>query len=86
MNAWAKDLGIENVKMLPDGNGAFTKRMGQIVDKQDKGMGPRSWRYAMVVDNGTITNFFEEPGLNQTGDDDDPYGETTPEAVLEALS
>ena len=49
MNAWAKDLGIEHVKMLPDGKHGFTRRMEQLVDKMDKGMGKRSWRYAMIV-------------------------------------
>ena len=57
-----------------------------LVCKDHLGFGNRSWRYAMVVDNGTISNFFEEPGLNQDGSDNDPYGETAPEAVLEALN
>jgi len=39
----------------------------------------------MVVENGKVEKFFEEPGFNQTGDDNDPYGETSPEAVLEYL-
>ena len=34
-----------------------------LVDKDDKGFGYRSWRYAMIVDNGVVNNFFEEPGL-----------------------
>ena len=86
MRKWMIDQGVKNIKFIPDGTGEFTEKMGMLVCKDHVGFGNRSWRYAMVVDNGTITNFFEEPGLNQTGDDDDPYGETTPEAVLEALS
>ena len=77
MNAWAKDLGIENVKMLPDGNGMFTKRMEQIVDKQDKGMGPRSWRYAMVVKNQKIIKQWVEEG-KQDNSPSDPYSNTDP--------
>ena len=86
MRKWMIDQGVKNIKFIPDGTGEFTEKMGMLVCKDHVGFGNRSWRYAMVVDNGTITNFSEEPGLNQTGDDDDPYGETTPEAVLEALS
>ena len=86
MRKWMIDQDVKNIKFIPDGTGEFTEKMGMLVCKDHVGFGNRSWRYAMVVDNGTITNFFEEPGLNQTGDDDDPYGETTPEAVLEALS
>lgn len=52
MNAWAKDLGIKKVRMLPDGNGEFTKEMGMLVDKSNLGFGTRSWRYSMVVFDG----------------------------------
>jgi peroxiredoxin len=45
----------------------------------------RSWRYAMVVDDNTIIDWFEEPGINDTGDDEDPYTESTPDKVLEWL-
>ena len=62
MNAWGKDLGIEHIKLLPDGNGAFTKRMEQLVDKQNNGMGARSWRYAMIVKDGVIIKQWVEEG------------------------
>jgi peroxiredoxin len=62
MNAWAKEQGIDDeIKMVPDGNGEFSDKMGQLVDKADLGFGKRSWRYAMVVDNGTIEKMFVEP-------------------------
>ena len=35
MNAWAKKNGIENLKMIPDGSGDFTRRMGMLVDKDN---------------------------------------------------
>lgn len=61
MASWAKDQGAKNVKMLPDGNGDFTSQMGFLVDKKDLGFGNRSWRYAMVVNNGEIEALFVEP-------------------------
>ena len=82
MNAWAKDQGIEKVKLIPDGNAYFTRSMGQLVIKSNLGFGERSWRYAAVVDNGIIEKLFEEPGKGDNAIDD-PYGETTPEKVLE---
>ena len=43
--------------------------------------GKRSRRYAMIVDNGVVERMFVEP--DATKDDPDPYGESSPEAVLE---
>ena len=63
MYQWAKHLQVERVKMLPDGSGEFTRKMGMLVNKDNLGFGPRSWRYAMVVDNGEIQQMFIEPGL-----------------------
>ena len=82
MFQWSKHLGIEKVKMLPDGSGDFTRRMGMLVRKDHLGFGDRSWRYAMVVDDGTIAAWFEEPGINDAGRDDDPYGASAPERVV----
>ena len=85
MNAWAKDLGVEKVEMVPDGDGVFTRGMNMLVDKPAQGFGLRSWRYAMVVDNKKVEKMFVEEGLNNLGLDDDPYTESTPENVLEYL-
>ena len=82
MNAWAKDQNLKNVKVIPDGNGEFTEGLGMLVQKHNLGFGARSWRYAMVVDNGTIKQWFEEPGINDNGSDDDPYGQSSPSNVL----
>ena len=49
MNAWAEQLGIKKVKMLPDGNGDFTRLMGMLVSKSAIGFGQRSHRYAAVL-------------------------------------
>lgn len=61
MNAWAYDQGCDNVRMIPDGNGDFTRAMGRLVEKNAAGLGSRSWRYSMFVDNGTIVKIFDEP-------------------------
>ena len=84
MRKWMLDQGVEKIKFIPDGNGEFTEKMGMLVCKDNLGFGSRSWRYAMVVDNGMIEQFWEEPGRCDNADDD-PYGETSPENVLEYL-
>lgn len=61
MEEWAKDQKADNVRMLPDGNGEFTEGMGMLVDKTDLGFGKRSWRYSMLVKDGTIEKMFIEP-------------------------
>jgi len=63
MNAWAKDQGIKKVKMIPDGSGEFTEKVGMLVTKNNLGFGKRSWRYSMFVDNGEIKKAFLEPGF-----------------------
>ena len=63
MFQWAKHLGLEKVKMLPDGNGEFTKGMGMLVKKNNLGFGERSWRYSMYVVDGVIEKLFVEPGF-----------------------
>ena len=84
MNAWADKLGIKKVKMLPDGNGDFTRLMGMLVSKSSIGFGMRSHRYAAVLTDMVRDKLFVEPGRedNFAGD---PYGETSPESVLNYL-
>jgi len=86
MNAWGKQQGIEKVKMIPDGSGHFTRRMGMLVDKDNLGFGMRSWRYAAVVNDGVVEKMFEEPGFNNFSDDDDPYVVSKPEIVKNYLN
>lgn len=85
MFQWGKNLGLEKVKLLPDGSGHFTRRMGMLINKDHLGFGMRSWRYAMIVENNEVVAWLEEPGINDDGADSDPYGETAPEKVLAAL-
>lgn len=68
MFQWAKSRTIEKVFMLPDGNGDFTRRMGMLVERTRQGMGLRSWRYAMYVDDGRIEQVFAEPGIRDNPD------------------
>ena len=85
MNAWARDLDIKNVVMIPDGCGTFTRSMGMLVNKPAQGFGMRSWRYACVINNCIVEKWFEEPGINNNSDDDDPYTVSSPEKVLENI-
>lgn len=84
MNAWAKDQGLTNVKVIPDGSGLFTSGMGMLVAKDNLGFGVRSWRYAMVVNDGVVEKWFEEPG-RENNCPDDPYGESSPQNIMSAL-
>ena len=61
MNAWKADQEAENIGVIPDGNGEFTAGMGMLVDKDDLGFGKRSWRYSMLVEDGTVKKMFIEP-------------------------
>lgn len=61
MFQWGKHQGAKNVKMLPDGNGEFSRKMGMLVCKDNLGFGMRSWRYSMFVDDGIIKKMFVEP-------------------------
>jgi len=84
MNAWAKAQNIRNVKVIPDGSGLFTEQMGMLVRKDNLGFGERSWRYAVIVNGGVVEKLFVEPNLRHDADDD-PYGESSPERVMEYL-
>ena len=82
MNAWGKDQNIQHVKMIPDGSGNFTRYMGMLIGKNHLGFGMRIWRYMAVINDGVIEKWWQEPGINNDGSDDDPYIETTPENCL----
>ena len=84
MNKWAKDLGIEKVKMLPDGSGQFAKAAGYLVDKSNLGFGLRSWRYAIVVEDMSIERWFDEDGMDDLCPAD-PYEESNPEHILKTI-
>ena len=81
MDAWGRDLDVSQVRLLGDGNAEFSRGMGMCVDKADLGFGPRSWRYAMVVDDGVIEKMFIEP--QRPGD---PYEISDADHVLGYLN
>lgn len=82
MNAWAKDQGVtDELHVVPDGNGDFTDGMGFLVGKEDLGFGKRSWRYAMVVNDGLIEQLFVEP--SKPGD---PFEVSDVDTVLSYLT
>ena len=84
MNAWAKHHEIGEVKVIPDGSGEFTRKMGMLVKKDNLGFGLRSWRYAVIIENNEVMKTFIEPGYKDNADDD-PYGETSPQNILKYL-
>ncbi len=60
--AWAKDQDVgDRVMMLADGSASFTKTLGLELDLSARGLGIRSQRYAMVVDDGKVTSLSVEP-------------------------
>ena len=70
MYQWGKSQNAENVFLLPDGNGEFTRKMGMLVDKNNLGFGQRSWRYSMYVENGEIKQLFSEVGFEDNCETD----------------
>jgi len=62
MDAWGKAQNAEHILMLADGNGDFTTALGLELDGTGFGMGLRSQRYAMIVDDGTVTLLNVETG------------------------
>jgi glutaredoxin/glutathione-dependent peroxiredoxin len=78
MGAWAKDQGAgDKVMMIADGNADFTKAVGLTLDGSGFGLGTRSQRYAMVVDNGVVKTLNVEQGPS--------FEVSSAEAILKAL-
>ena len=64
MKAWGEAQGVgDDIVMLADGNGEFTRAMGLVMDGSPNGMGQRSQRYSMIVEDGIVTQLnLEAPG------------------------
>ena len=60
MFQWGKQVDNQNIYLLPDGSGEFTRKMGMLVDKSNVGFGMRSWRYSMLVNDCNIEKAFVE--------------------------
>lgn len=61
MDAWGKSQNAENLLMLADGNAEFTRAIGMEMDATGFGMGQRSRRLAMIVEDGVVTHLAVEP-------------------------
>ena len=77
MDAWGKDKNAEHLVMAGDGNADFTRALGLEMDGSGFGLGTRSQRYAMVVDDGVVTKLAVEAG--------GAFEVSKAEAILEAL-
>ena len=63
MSAWGKHAGSDDITMLADGNGAFAEAVGLSFDGSQFGMGKRSQRYSMLVNDGVVEQLnVEAPG------------------------
>lgn len=62
MDAWGKSQNAEELLMLGDGNGDFTAALGLELDGTGFGLGKRSQRFAMILEDGTVTHLNVEPG------------------------
>ena len=77
MGAWGQAQNAEELLMLADGNGEFTKSIGLELDASGFGMGSRAQRFGMIVDDGLITHLaIEAPGEIKV---------SSAEAILEIL-
>jgi peroxiredoxin len=62
MGAWGKAQNAEELLMLADGNGELTSALGLVLDGSGFGMGQRSQRFAMIVEDGTVSHLNVETG------------------------
>jgi peroxiredoxin len=77
MHAWGKSAHADGIDMLADGNGEFAEAMGLDMDASAFGMGKRSQRFALVADDGVVTQLLvEAPG---------EYRVSSAESVLSVL-
>ena len=77
MDAWGKDKNADDLLMVGDGNGDFTKAVGLEMDGSAFGLGTRSQRYAMIVEDGVVKKLnVEAPGKFEV---------SSAEAILQAL-
>lgn len=77
MSQWNKDQGSGDITMLADGNGEFARALGLTMDGAKFGMGERSQRYSMVVNDGVV----EQINVEQPGD----YSVSSAETMLGQL-
>ena len=77
MDAWGRDQDADDIVMVSDGNGEFTQAIGLVLDGSSFGLGDRSERYAMIVEDGKLTKLaVEGPGKFEV---------SNAESILDAL-
>ena len=77
MGSWGEDKNAEEILMVGDGNGDFTAAVGLEMDGSSFGLGKRSQRYAMIVNDSVVTKLMiEAPGQFEV---------SKAESILEAL-
>lgn len=76
MDAWGKSANAEHLMMLADGNTTFTEALGLVLDGSGFGMGTRSQRFAMIVDDGAVSLLNVDAGALEA---------SSAEAILAAL-
>lgn len=62
MDSWGQGANADNIVMVGDGNGEFTSKLGLEMDGSGAGLGTRSQRYAMVVEDGVVKKLAVEAG------------------------
>lgn len=72
MDAWGKAQNADDsIQMIADSNGDFTRGAGLELDMTARGLGVRSHRYAMIIEDGVVTNLhLDEPGKFEVSDVD----------------
>ncbi len=83
MDAWRETQGVTEVRLIPDGNGEFTRGMGMLVDRRANGFGERSRRYAMLVRDGVIEKLLLE---ELRPDGTETYGVSDADSMLAHLA
>ena len=77
MDAWGREQDADEIVMASDGNGEFTQAIGLVLDGSSFGLGSRSERYAMIVEDGLVTKLaIEGPGK---------FAVSSAESILSAL-
>ena len=84
MFQWGKHMGVEKVRLLPDGSGEFTRKMGMLVDKDNLGFGMRSWRYSAFINDCEVEQMFVEPGFADNAPSD-PFEVSDAQSMLNWL-
>lgn len=85
MKAWMWQTGFgDSLDYIPDGGGAITRALGMNVQKGNLEFGERSWRYAMLVENGSVIYVAPEDNKRDNAEDD-PYVNSKPQPMIDFL-